>query len=181
MGSWYYLISQLPALSDSGAAVPITEEYFLELCSRFLGKKELAVLRTLSLEPPLSKESCGSKSVDAWYNWERSLRIALAQIRALRLKKTFSAENSDISVSPDIMQIAKNACGYENPLEAEQYLHAMRLAALNAVMPADLFSADTLFCYALKLKLIMRIRKFDTELGKDSYRKIYDQILGETA
>lgn len=37
----YYLMAQLPTLDGLGeaAAPPITEERFLELCGRFLGKR----------------------------------------------------------------------------------------------------------------------------------------------
>lgn len=53
MSSWYYLVAQLPSLSlDTEVPMPITEEYFLELASRFLDKKSLKTLSELTLEPP---------------------------------------------------------------------------------------------------------------------------------
>lgn len=76
----YYLIAQLPSLDGLGdnMPIPITEERFLELCSRFLGKKaqkslteyllfhrETAKRRGLSCLKPGMRESeaCGLPSV----------------------------------------------------------------------------------------------------------------------
>ena len=41
------------------------------------------------------------------------------------------------------------------------------------------FSVDSVFEYALKLKLAQRMRKFDVETGMASYKKIYEKILGD--
>ena len=55
MGSQYYLVSQLPefTVSDDRSALPITYEYYYDLCSRFLDKKDMEILKSLSLEPPI--------------------------------------------------------------------------------------------------------------------------------
>ena len=170
-------MAQLPSFSveDNKGSLPITEEYFYELCSRFLDSKSLSLLKEISLEPPRSKSSTGSAFVDAWYENERKLRIALAQIRALNLNKKFDSENE--SISPDIVQAARTAVGMDSPLSAEQFLNKYRLALLNNIRPSDDFSVDAVFAYYLKLKLALRIRKFDVEKGMASYHKIYDSIL----
>lgn len=176
MGNWYYLVSQLPALpSDVNAPLPVTEEYFMELCSRFLDGKSLKTMESLTLEPPRSKKATGSATVDAWYSWERKLRLALGTIRAQRMKKDFSVE--DASFPADIMQTARTACGFESPLEAELFLNGERLKLLESITPSDGFSTDAVFAYALKLKLAGRMRKFNAEQGMSSYKKIYEQIL----
>lgn len=176
MGNWYYLVSQLPALpQDISAPLPVTEEYFMELCSRFLDGKALKTMQSLSLEPPRSKKSTGSATVDTWYDWERKLRFALGTIRAQRMKKEFSVE--DASFPADIMQTARTACGFDSPLEAELFLNGERLKLLESISPSDCFSTDAVFAYALKLKLANRMRKFDAELGMSSYKKIYEKIL----
>ena len=88
MSSWYYLVAQLPTLSlDSEVPMPITEEYFLELASRFLDKKSLKTLSELTLEPPKEVSKVSSTLVKKWFDFERTLRFALAEIRARRLKK----------------------------------------------------------------------------------------------
>ena len=73
MSNQYYLMAQLPsfAVSDDATPLPVTEQYFLELCSRFLDKKSMKILSSLSLEPPREVVSTGSAFVDKWYNQER--------------------------------------------------------------------------------------------------------------
>lgn len=179
MSNWYYLMAQLPSFSISaGTPLPITEEYFNELCSRFLDDKTMNLLKDLSLEPPLKVTSSGSKLVDLWYDWERTLRIALAQIRAAKMHKEFNINLP--STSPEILQTARTATGFDSPLEAEEYLYNARLEALQKFSTLEPFSTDALLAYALKLKIAYRIRKFSEEAGMASYRKIYDTILGET-
>ena len=48
----YYLISQLPSLDGIGenTPIPITEERFLELCSRLLGKKAQNKIKKLTTQ-----------------------------------------------------------------------------------------------------------------------------------
>lgn len=180
MSSWYYLISQLPSITLSGDKIqlPITEEYFFDLCSRFLDAKNMKILSSLSLEPPIEQVKTGSAFLDAWYETERALRLSLAKLRALKLKK--DVDLPQLPVSPDIVQIARTACGMDSPLAAEQYLNEIRMGALERIAPTDSFSTDAVFLYALKLKLAKRMQSFTEEAGAASYRRIYDQILGES-
>lgn len=177
MSNQYYLLAQLPSFSasDEKSVLPITEEYFYDLCSRFLDRKSLEQVRELSLVPPRKKKETGSVFLDQWYDAERELRFALAQIRALRLNKKFETENE--SFSPDIIQAARTATGMDSPLAAEQFLNKYRLSLLDRIRPADDFSVDAVYLYGLRLKLALRIKKFDSEKGLASYQKIYDSIL----
>ena len=170
-------MAQLPALSDSSQQLPITEEYFKELCSRFMDKKNLSVLDGITLEPSYYLEKTGCYLLDTWYDYERKLRIALGQLRGLRMKKAFVG--NDIVVDSDIMQSARTAMGFDSPLEAEQYINSLRLAKINSLWPSDNFSTEAVFAYGLKLKLLNRIARFNEEKGMASYRKIYDRILGD--
>lgn len=172
-------MSQLPSLSliDEKSELPVTEEYFLELCSRFLDNKNYLVLTNISLEPPRNPCSTGSVFLDSWYGKERELRLALAQIRALKLNKKFDLECS--SLSPDIVQAARTAAGMDSPLAAEQFLNRYRLCLIDELKPQDDFCIDSVLCYGLKLKLALRMKKFNTENGMASYRKIYNAILSE--
>ena len=177
MANWYYLMAQLPAISENAKELPITENEFIDLCSRFFDNKTLNAIKSLSLEPPLQKKSTGFAFLDKWYDAERSLRIALGQIRAVKLKKDFSITEN---MSSDIVQMARTATGFDSPLEAEEYLNSIRMQLLNDISPLDNFCTDAVFAYALKLKLICRMSLFTQKAGIESYRKIYDQILGET-
>ncbi len=173
----YYLISQLPSLDGIGenTPLPVTEEHFFELCNRFLGKKALKKLSELTLLPPRDYEKSNSVLIDAWNENERNLRFALAKVRADRMKKQFDTENK--SLSAEILKAANTAAETENPLEAEKVLNGYRLDFLETLRPMDNFSDDFIFYYALKLKLLLRIRKFDTDAGKTAYKNIYNSVL----
>lgn len=173
----YYLISQLPSLDGIGenTPLPVTEEDFLELCNRFLGKKALKKLSELTLLPPRNYEKSGSPLIDAWNENERKIRLALGKVRADKMKKQFDTQNE--SLSAEILKTANTAAETENPLDAEKILNGYRLDILETLRPMDSFSEDFIFYYALKLKLLLRIRRFDTDAGKTAYKNIYDSVL----
>ena len=180
MSNQYYLMAQLPsfAVSDDATPLPVTEQYFLDLCSRFLDKKSMKILSSLSLEPPREAKTTGSAFVDRWYNQERNLRLALAQIRAERMKKNLGTV--PVAFPPDIVQAARTATGMDSPLSAEQFLNEYRVRLVDNIAPSDGFSCDAVFMYGLKLKLDTRMKKFNKEAGKAAYRMLYDEILGES-
>lgn len=173
----YYFISQLPSLDAIGenAPLPITEERFLELCNRFLGKKALSEVENLTLVPSEIYEKSNSKLIENWNDNERNLRFALAKVRADKLNKPFDLQNKNLPA--ELLKVANAAVETENPLEAENFLLRYRLNFLEMHRPMDNFSEDFVFYYGLKLKLIMRIRQFDTKIGEATYKDIYNSIL----
>ncbi len=173
----YYLISQLPSLdgiSDS-TPLPITQQYFFELCSRFLNKEALDELESLTLVPPLLPQSCSSALIEAWNEGERDLRLALAGARAEKMGKLFDMHGT--ALPPELIRAAAAAVDTKDPLEAEKYLLQYRLRFLETLRPMDAFCKDYIFYYGLKLKLLLRIRQFDAKLGEEVYRNIYNSIL----
>lgn len=173
----YYLISQLPSLDGIGenTPLPITEERFVELCGRFLQKKEQNKLNNLTLSPPRNCEGSDSVLIDAWNESERNLRFSLAKVRAEKMKKPVDIGNRILPA--EYIKAANTAAEIENPLEAEKYLNRYRLEILETLRPLDSFSEDYIYYYGLKLKLLLRIRQFDAEIGKEAYRNIYNSIL----
>lgn len=175
--AYYYLVSQLPNIStaESKTSLPLSSEQFYELAGRFINEKEKSVLEKLSLIPPMTLEPTGSSFLDVWYEKERNLRCALAQIRAQKLHK------DSVPLPPgctaDIVSAARTAVGMDSPLSAEQFLYDYRLHLLDDLRPLDGFSIDAVYAYGLKLMLVERMRKFEVENGKTSYHKIYDTIL----
>ncbi len=173
----YYLISQLPSLDgiNENTPLPITSERFVELCNRFLNKKAKNELEKLTLAPPRNTEKSSSSLVEKWNDGERSLRLALAKLRADKMNKHFDADNQ--SFPAGLLQAVRTAVEIENPMEAEKFLNKHRLDYLETLRPSDSFSEEFVFYYGLKLKLIERIRKFDSESGESAYRNIYDSIM----
>ena len=173
----YYLISQLPSLDGLGetAPLPITEERFMELCERFLSEKILKKLKKITLSPPKTPCLSGEKLIDAWNDSERTLRLSLAKVRAEKMNKPFDV---DIKTLPaEYIKTANAATELDNPMEAEKLLNSFRLDILETLKPMDIFSESYLFYYAIKLKLILRIRLFDTDEGEKAYRNIYNSVL----
>lgn len=173
----YYLISQLPSLDGIGenSPVPITEERFMELCEGSLKKKALSELKNIKLIPTIDAEKSHSSLVENWNNGERNLRFALAKIRAERMNKSFDLGNKYLPA--ELFKVAGDVMEIKNPLEAEKFLLQYRLRFLETIRPMDNFSEDFIFYYGLKLKLILRIRQFDTQVGEATYKNIYNSIL----
>lgn len=173
----YYLISQLPSLDAVGEnePLPITEDRFIELCSRFLRKKAAEELAKLTIVPPAEPERSCSKLVQAWNTAERQLRLALGKTRADKMNKPFDLQNEVLPT--ELYKTASMAVESENPLEAEKILLGYRLHLLELLRPTDPFSEEYVFYYGLKLKLLQRIRQFDTALGETVYKNIYVSIL----
>lgn len=173
----YYLMSQLPSLDDIGEAtpLPITEERFAELCQRFLGKKALAEFKKLTLLPQREYEKSSSPLIEAWNDGERKLRLALGKVRAEKMKKPFNA--GDGYLPTEIIKVARTAVDFENPLEAERFLGKYRMEFLETLKPMDNFAEDSVFYYGIKLKLLLRAKKFDTPSGQAEYKNIYNSIM----
>ena len=173
----YYFMSQLPSLDgiNENVAVPITEERFLDLCGRFLGQKAQSELSKLTLAPSRFNEETKSALIEAWNNGERELRLALAKARADKMKKTYDTENKSFSV--DLMKVARTAVDSESPLEAEKLLNRYRMDFLETLRPLDSFSEDAVYYYGLKLKLILRMRQFNADIGEAAYKNIYNSIM----
>ena len=173
----YYLISQLPSLDAIGenTPLPITEEHFYELCSRFLGKKALSELEKLTFSPPPIPQKSTSVLIEKWNEHERALRFALCKVRADKMNKPFDLQNKILPI--DLLKVASTAVEIDSPLQAEIFLHDYRLGVLETLRPMDNFSEDYIFYYGLKLKLLSRIRQFDAKIGETQYRNIYNSIL----
>ncbi len=173
----YYLIAQLPSLDGIGdnTPLPITEERFLELCSRFLEKKWRSEVETIRLLPSVEPEKTNSSLLKAWYEGERNLRLALAKARAEKLGKSFESKLPSIPI--ELSKAVAAAVEIENPLEAEQLLFRYRLDFLETLRPSDAFSEEYLFYYGIKLKWMLRMRGFESESGKEAYQNIYNSIL----
>lgn len=173
----YYFISQLPSLDgvSENAPLPITEERFMELCGRFLGRKAQQEISKLSLAPSRTPQKASSPLIEKWNDGERTLRLALAQLRAEKLNKSFNAEIQSFPAT--ILQAARTAIEIESPMEAEKFLNRYRLDFLETLRPLDSFSEEFIFYFRLKLKLLLRIRQFDAERGEAAYRSIYDSII----
>lgn len=181
MASYYYLTAQLPSIFPN-LQPPMSFKAFKELALRSLSKKDAQILENLSLEPPREDTCTGSAYLDKWYEFERSLRIALEQVRSAKLKWEVPISYDErilLSSAFTPVQIARTAAAIQNPLEAENFLDNARFQAADTVRGAEAFSSDGVFSYAVKLLLRERASKFEAAKGKEEYYSIYNTILDE--
>ena len=173
----YYLISQLPSLDgiSENTPLPVTSARFSELCGQHLGKKAQKEFDGITLSPSRQAVRSTSAVLSQWNDGERMLRLALGKLRAEKMNKTFDAEVQSFPAA--LLQAARTAVEIESPMEAEKFLNRHRLDFLESIRPMDPFSEEYVFYYGLKLKLLERIRQFDTASGEIAYRKIYNSVL----
>jgi len=176
VGSYYYLVGQLPSLSF-GAAAPMSSARFRELCADLMGREDFALLDRCVLDPPARSEPSGSALLDAWTAWERSLRANLAKLRAARTKRDASALGEAPGEPLDAAAAAKAASAMESPLEAELHLDRARWAVLDSSAGYEYFSRDTAYAYLLKLLLLERKALFRPEEGFAEYQAIYASVM----
>ena len=127
--------------------------------------------------PPQKAEEAETGFVGLWNENERALRLALAKVRAEKMKKPFDIGGRVLPVAH--ISAAEEAAAMDNPLEAERRLNRYRLEMLEAQRPTDSFSEDYVLYYGLKLKLLQRNRQFDAAVGEKAYKNIYHSVLSE--
>lgn len=186
MSGYYYLMAQLPSLSES-AAPGISYKDFSSLARRFLSAGDLAILDSLSLVPPKEgAKASGSSVADSWYSYERALRLALARARAAKLKRDAQAGNAgldavsvsqSIAMFPDAASVAKAACDMDSPLDAELYLDRARFSFVRDLGLGHFYDSEAVFAYALMLLIRERSSSFSVEDGRAEYMRIYNSIL----
>ncbi len=187
MGSYYYLIAQLPYLIY-GQDAPISSGRFKDLCREQLGKKDLKLLELCSLDPAAGQagyarpaDPVSSKFINSWKGWERALRLHLAKFRAQNLKRDNAAPVDPPQDPLDTSSAAKTAMTMDSPLEAELYLDKARWNAIDALEGLEHFGLNTVFAYLLKLYLIERHSLFNAEGGFGEYKLLYNSIINQAS
>ena len=180
MSQYYYLMAQLPTI-DAGSVPPFKYEEFKSLAKRYINKRDADILSSLSLEPLRCEKKVSSPFLNKWYAFERTLRLALRELRAGKLKwddvEISYEEHSKVACSYYEKNIASQAFSIEDPLQAELFLDKKRFEFLNNIKPSDAFCSDSLFSYAIMLLLIIREENFSKEKGVEEYKKLYSSIL----
>lgn len=166
MATYYYLISSLPMLRSDGS-VPISYPKFLEMCASSVSASVYRALENLDLmsgEGPLLSE---------WSRSYSALMCELAYQRKLRLGKPAKPpEDRDASA----VSAAAAALNAPNPLEAERLLLAQQFRLVDSLVGMHYFDEYALFGYAVKLKLLERLRCFRYEDGKEEFKSLFDSV-----
>ena len=163
MASYYYLIASLPELSADGD-MPITYDEFLSLCRSNVSDTKYSLLEKLTLsstEGPLIRE---------WAGFYKKLTGELNYQRSAALGRSYSPpQEKDANIS----QVVAAALAARNPLEAEKILLEYEFENLDAIMGLHMFDDYVLFGYAVKLKLLERLKSFDYEKGKEEFKSLF--------
>lgn len=178
MRNYYYFVATLPSVTY-GDAPPKSSKEFREECAYHLAPRDAALLRYCCYDAAVTvaARSTGSAFLDALLARERTLLLNLAHLRAARLKRSLPEEPPHDASGAET--VAKTAFEMDDPLEAEVFLDRGRWDAIDALAGLDLFSVNMVYAYLLKLQLLERRQRFDTERGFAGYKELYDTILDE--
>ena len=148
-----------------GMRAPLSFEQFLELCRGIISDRDIEVLESL---PHIDGYIYDDKNptLKKWHAFDTALRNALVRIRAGR-KHVDPARylRHDGYEDPMIFNIAMNA--YKNPsiLESEMILDRERWHKLDELSVGHYFGIDILIIYALKLLILERWNRIETDEG----------------
>ena len=176
MGSYYYLVAQLPYLTY-GQTPPMPPQAFKEMVRPMLTSEDSAFLDMVSLAFVEGAPACGSDFIDGWRDWERTLRLNLARNRAVKAKREGAATAEPPALPVDAAAVATRAVAEESPLEAEITLDKARWSAIDSLLGYEYFDRNTVFAYLLKLLILQRRASFQTETGFSEYKSLYAAIL----
>ena len=206
MGSYYYLMAQLPFLIYEQKP-PMSSGAFKALAESLLSEEDVVLMGCLSLdpEPPPASLTTGSKGdslrqessktagdgrsyaesapstgcsfIDSWREWERTLRLNLAKYRAVKTRReTIAAEPPFMPVDA-VVAAAKAVTGEGSPLENEIFIDKARWSAIDAIAGNRYFDRDNVYAYFLKLMLLERRMSFNAEDGFSEYKSLYADII----
>lgn len=190
MGSYYYLVAQLPSLVY-GQAAPMTVVAFRDLAKSFLDSNDGVLLDAVSLDPGATEQAeegkpsyaeaapaSGCEFIDRWRDWERTLRLTVARVRAQRTKREGGAPVEPPLYPVDATAVAVSVMAEaESPLEAEIALDKARWNAIGYLQGLNTFDRNVVYAYLLKLLILERYSMFKTEEGFKEYKSLYAAIL----
>lgn len=172
MGSYYYLMAQLPYLIYEQKP-PMSSIEFKDTAKRLMAPADAAVFETLSLN------YTGSSTCDfvrKWQEWDKNLRLNLAKQRIIKSKFEKSFTEPQLT-HLDTVAAASKAVDEHSPLEAEFLLDKARWHAIEEIAGDDYFHKNSAYAYYLKLLLMERRQSFDTDKGFTEYKSLYASIV----
>jgi len=181
VGSYYYLMSQLPFLIYEQKP-PMSSGAFKELAESLMDEDDASLLGNVHLDQDLSGDNesavTGCNFIDDWRVWERALRLNLEKSRAIKLKR----DNLLLAEPPfypaDAAAAAHKAVNSESsPLDTEILLDKARWNAIENLAGNDYFDRNNVYAYLLKLMLIERRLLFNVERGFAEYKSLYASII----
>jgi hypothetical protein len=161
--NYYYLVASLPMLSP-GKVPALGEDAFMALCREHLVPADQSAVEALLLR---RGEGCGHPFVVAWRDGERRLRNDIVRLRADRRGVEASlytrpVEGFDVAM----LRAVEEAFGRATPAERELELDRVRWQMIEGLAGLDMFSAESVMAYALKLNIAHRWARLSAETGQ---------------
>lgn len=168
----YYFISSLPALRW-GEKPPLGYDAFLAACQEHLGPKLTAHLKAISLIP---NGQPASPTIAAWEEWETSLRNAIAELRAAKLRKNASAwlRDGEDLYSGDRKRL-EDAMNQPTARDRERAIDHLRWRQLEQLAFMRQFDVATLELYTLGLLLSEKYARHNFDAGNETYQQLVEQ------
>ena len=189
MGSYYYLLSQLPHLTYEQKP-PMSSSAFMDMTLPLLDEQDAGLMKHLSLDPwtsspggegvsyAVTAPSTGCEFIDGWREWERALRLNLAKHRSIKSRLDIHSLTEPPYAPADAASAAVKAVNSAStPLEAEVIIDRARWDAIGVLTGNDYFDRNNVFAYFLKLLLIERRQSFDAEKGLTEYESLYAYVM----
>ena len=164
MREYYYLVATLPLL-EFGMKMPVSYEDFLSSCQEQLSIKDLEAIKRTSIAPlEEAKDPC--PTLREWKKFDITLRNELSRYRASKKSKDAAAYiRGEDYFDPFIATEAHWAINESSPLEAERFLDRFRWERIEEIEREHYFDLDYLIAYALKLQILARWQRIDSEGG----------------
>jgi hypothetical protein len=183
--NYYYFVATLQSL-EYGGLVPMEQSAFIQLCQKYLTKKDADFLCFCQFDAKITaellKEAAGSDFIQRFLLWERDLALSLTYHRTQKLGRSQEDEMPLPAIAAEITEAAQNAVYTDNPRLAMISLDTLRWQMLDSLIAThDFFGVSNVYAYLLKLILMERLGKFDKELGAKMYRESYGFVMGGSA
>jgi len=171
MREYYYLIASLPML-EFGMKMPISYVDFLKRSREQLGSTDMGIIERIKIGPFEDTEDL-SLTFKEWKRFDRAFRNEIARHRAARTGKVplehIRGENYP---DPFVSGFARWAVHEDSPIEAELYLDRVRWERIEELEKGHYFDIDFLVTYALKLQILERWDRINSEGGMASLQAL---------
>ncbi|MFP4364338.1 MAG: DUF2764 family protein [Spirochaetia bacterium] len=174
MSQYYFTAASLPYIAFE-SEVPLTEEEFLKLCRPMLSDTDFSVLEEVSLHP-LKRPETSNSVVNAWYNWEVTLRNELVELRAHQKSIDPFDHMEKGGEIFGLTETAREAFVLQSPLASEILLMQKRWSLLEELEIAHYFDIEKLIIYKLKLQILVRKQMMDRDAGEQRFELLYTRI-----
>jgi len=116
-----------------------------------------------------------------YFVFERSLRNALASLRAKELDIDASEWLRNGEIDQEALRVAQSILNASDPLHAELLLEQERWDATDKLTMPKIFELDYILGYRMKLLIATRVISFDKEKGIEGRKALYQDIVRDAA